>query len=326
MQEGFQIGIRDDFPYKKRERRNLEPTALNHTKWRIIPDSACDVKSLFCVDLLPGKRFLQKMLALERYKKGYLPPTCKDDLIHLYAEAEQVILLNQKTIFAFKRLLNAWKNKHLRIMNEEDPITLSKPVKPVRIVSSRYCFQYEAQTIALDLHKRLLHHDGQVADPLEPRNPLTNEFLTLQQMISVISQCKALGYSHWTLECFVKANYSIEDFLRSQRNPLRYNAIQKILANPFDLDGIDTLIDFIQVQYDFHNCIYPKAVFAWAMRVIPNDPLLSKWRGLCKEWYKFQIFDNIVINLDEPTEKLVKETDELRDRYLLSIKRTRIGD
>lgn len=318
----FHIGLPEP-PTIYRKRRGAVTTkyiVVPYTKWRIIPDSACfSGKSIFCVDTLVGASFIERMnYLLDMETNEYIGDTLKETITDICSEAKQILLLNQRVVYSFKRLLNAWRFKNIRVMNEDDPITLSMPDKPVYIISSRFKFVYEAKTIALDIHKRLLHHDGQVPDPQKPRNPLTNQFLTLQQMISVISQCGAYGYSHWTLECFKKSYYDVDDFARNQRNPLRYNAIIKILGNHLDIDGIETLTDFVHTQFEKHGMMYPTAAFCWAIRVIPTDPILEEWRSLCKRWYSSLIFDNITISIGHLTEPLCKRSSYLRERYIES--------
>jgi hypothetical protein len=317
----FHIGLPEPPTiYRKRRIHTSEYTVVPYRKWRIIPDFACfSGRSIFCVDTLVGNSFMERMkYLLDMEISEYIGDRLKEDFRIVSCEAKRILLLNQKVIYSFKRLYNAWRYKNLRTMNEDDPITLSMPDKPVYIINSRYRFVYEAKTIALDIHKRLLHHDGQVPDPQGPRNPLTNQNLTLPQMISVISQCAAYGYTHWTMEFFKKSNYDVDDFARIQRNPLRFNAITKILNNHLDIDGIEALTDFIQIEFEKHGMLYPTAAFCWAIRTMPDDIILEEWRSLCKQWYSSLIFDNITISISHLSESLCKRSSYLRDRYIES--------
>ena len=310
MTDVFQIGLPGPIVrYRKVFKKNYE-SSNPYRKWRIIPDSACFTgRAIFCADTLVGNTFIKKMNSLHTMRKSDVT-----GIEEVCIEAGNILLLNQSVLYAFKRLLNFWRFKNLRTMNEEDPITLSKPTHPVHITNYKFRFIYEAESIALDIHKRLLHHDGQVPEPLEPRNLFTNELLTLQQIISVIKQCKNFGYSYWTLEAFRKSSYCINEFTRSQRNSLRYNAIIKIINNPLDLDGIDTMTDFIQAQFDYHNILYPSNTYVWALRSIPNDSIILQWKSLCKKWYSCVIFDNTTPSIEHSTESLCKEWRVLRDK------------
>ena len=309
----FQIGLPAAVQYRKKYRDLISDTiVINYNRWRIIPDSACFTgRSIFCVDTLVGTSFTRKMQSLHTMRKSDV-----NGIEEVCNEAGRILLLNQSVLYSFKRLLNIWRFKNLRTMNEDDPITLSTPKNPVTINTSKFRFIYEAESIALDIHKRLLHHDGQIPYPLAPRNLLTNELMTLQQIISVIKQCRSFGYSYWTLEAFKKSSYSIDDFVRVQRNPLRYNAIIKIINNPLDPDGIDTLADFIETQFDHHNIPYPTSVYTWALRTIPNDSIILQWKGLCKKWFSCLIYDGITPNIQNKTEVLCKDWRSIRDKMI----------
>jgi len=313
MTDVFQIGLPEPIQYRKKYRYPISDTiVMNYHQWRIIPDYACFTgRSIFCADTLVGNSFITKIQSLHRMRKSEV-----NGIDEICNEAGKIILLNQKVLYAFKRLLNIWRFKNLRTMNENDPITLSTPKNPVTIITSKFRFIYEAESIALDIHKRLLHHDGQIPYPLAPRNLLTNEFMTLQQMISVIKQCRSFGYTYWTLEAFTKSSYCIEDFVRVQRNPLRYNAIIKIINNPLDPDGIDTITDFIETQFDHHNIPYPTSVYTWALRTIPNDSTIVEWKSLCKKWFSCLIYDTITPNIQHKTEPLCKDWRSIRDKMM----------
>lgn len=313
MTEEFHIGLPNPDQYRKKYKGfSSYDIIIPYCRWRILPDYACFTgKAIFCVDTLVGTTFTTKMRSLHTMRKSEV-----NGIEEVCIEAGRILLLNQSILYAFKRLLNIWRFKHLRTMNDRDPITLSTPTNRVYIITPRFRFVYEAESIALDIHKRLLHHDGQIPEPLEPRNLLTNEIMTLQQMISVIKQCRSLGYSYWTIEAFKKSSYCINDFTRVQRNPLRYNAIIKIINNPLDPDGIETITDFMHTQFDYHNIPYPKSVYTWAIRSIPNDDTILQWKSLCKNWYSCLIFDGITPSIEKTTESLCKEWRSIRDKMM----------
>lgn len=322
MTEEFQIGLPDPDAYRRPIKKVIvyDGDTEIYQPWRIIPDSACFTgRAIFCADTLIGSTFIKKMESLAAMRKSDV-----NGIEEVCIEAGKILLLNQKVLYAFKSLLNIWRFKNLRTMNQEDPITLSVPSNAVHIITPKYRFVYEAESIALDIHKRLLHHDGQIPYPLEPRNLLTNEPMSLQQMISVIDQCRSFGYSYWTLEAFKKSSYCIEDFVRVQRNPLRYSAIIKIINNPLDPDGIDTITDFIQTQFDYHNIPYPTTTYIWALRHIPADSMIIQWKSLCKKWFSCLIFDGITPSIEHTTEILCKNWRVLRDKMLEAKKPTMI--
>lgn len=315
----FQIGLPEQNSYKKSIKKKSLYESRIYRRWRIIPDNSCfSGRAIFCADTLKGKYFTQKMNSLsEMIVNTKMSDSFKEDFIFICNEAKKILVVNQFVLISMKRLYNSWRLKHLRTMNENDPITLSLPVKPVYVItSSKYKFIYEAETIALDIHKRLLNHDGQIPNPLQPRNILTNELMTFQQTISILKQCKDYGYSHWTLEAFKKSGYSIKNFYRTQRSLLRFNAILKIINTPGDPDGIDTLTDFIQTQFDYHNIQYSSITFLWSLRNIPNDPIILQWKRLCKQWYSSLIFDTTLARIEDKSESLCKEWYHLRDKMI----------
>lgn len=329
----FSIGLAPDRLPKRPIKKVLTPPP-RYRQWRILPISAClSGRALFCIDTLKGKYFHQKMNSLTQHikntswKSDPFNQETKASFDLVCAEAKLLLALNQKVRFSFKKLLNLWLSRHIRTMNENDPITLSKPLKPVYIVDPclRIQFVYEAETIAIDFHKRLLHNDGQVPEPLKPRNPLTNRNLTTFQTASALSQCKSYGYSHWTLETYKKSKYSATLFLRNNRPLLRYTTIKKIVNTPSDYDGQLTLVDFIETEFDSHDIEYPKRVFSWALHSIPHDEYIQEWRKLCIEWYTVHIFDDPDARIDEWL-KITKKSGplcdswrELQDKYIHSV-------
>ena len=95
-----------------------------------------------------------------------------------------------KIRWAMKKLMNLWRLKHIRVMNEEDIATQETPKKRVVFIDwkTRTSYQFEAITILRDTINRLLNHDQLFLEPLPPRNPYTNSPLSYGGLISLHDQ------------------------------------------------------------------------------------------------------------------------------------------
>lgn len=192
---------------------------------------------------------------------------------------------NQTLRFQFKRLLNAWRFRHVEFVNTVDVVTQEEIQKPVRIYdwALRKGYAFEAATILRDSTLRLLNHNCLMMESLPPRNILTNMKFTEGQCIAVSKQMQAHGITNAHWECFAKSKFSIQKLLYTYEVPMRLELLQGLFKQ-YSWDAADLLLDFIDEQYRKANELVPDenlciAVFKrhW------SDSYVSSWISLCKE-------------------------------------------
>lgn len=308
---------------EERQRRRAEhkEPSIRVPVWRILP---CDSPISFCIDTLRGTTWIQKMASLEEFGAAmqlksplfpnYKPnPEILDSLAKLKSAAKSKMADNQILRWKFKRFLTLWRIRHFKSINDSDYITLAPIEKPILIHSfpTRSIYTFESTSILRDIHKKLLHHCGQIPTPLFPRNPYTNEHFTLAQLITIQDQCKRVGTTSWCLEAFCKSQLSIPKFLQVQRKALRIHALKSILYDYGDYEGIAVCMNFIESQHEEHNAPFNKSLYRWSLVKIPEDPKLQNWRGFCKEYYEEDILAEDDAARDECFFRITQKTGSL---------------
>lgn len=303
---------------RSRQRRLAKPIPPN-PKWRIIPDHATSPQYAFYLDMLPGS-YQEKLQALSKRTislVSFVPTdttiSIREEIKKVQEEVRKLIEKNQWVLWQMKRIFNAWIYKNLRTANDTDPITLAPIVKKVYITSikDRIRYVYEVDSIMKDIHKRLLHTDGQIPFPLYPRNPLTNEKLTIQQLTSVFASCKEQGFTTWALESFRTEQFCIRAFLEYNRKKLRMQALSAIYLNMTSVDYIDMMIDFMDTQHNEHDVNFNSNVYLWSVVHLPEDPRILKWKDLCKKWYEIDILIDDPFEKDKQFNKIETQTLEI---------------
>lgn len=276
---------------KQRGVLSSEPLQKRQT-WFLLP---CDLNVLMTISLLSGDSFFQKRVSLEGYD-SFFPKTSVDSsflertLLHKQI-CRDFLEQNQRVRWILKPFLMKWLVKRCKKVNEIDFITLSPIEYPVVSIhfQMRTSYTFEALSIANDIHKKLLHHDGQIPVPVCPRNPYTNNEFTLSEILDIYRQCKRYGKMSWAFESFIKAGMNIGRFLEYQRKPLRIHAIRSILRDTTDWDGNDLLLNFIECHHDEHESPFKKRLYRWCLLHMPEEPRLKSWRRLCFQYYEKDI-------------------------------------
>lgn len=300
----------------KRHRRNKEENVLSEYEirmlsWRVIPNYACpSIRSYFMVDTLEGDSYLTKVAALEKYLEPSIPcpflseyrapsSTICIDICVMFEESRELLHKNQKIRWILKRFITKWRLKRHKVVNEYDVVTMSPIQKPVYIHSFKGNCKYvfEAESVVRDIHKKLVHNEGEFPSPIYPKNMLTNESLTKAQLSSVISQCRAHGKTTWAIESFLNLELNMAKFLTFNRKQLRVCALKSVLQDPKGCDYYEMLFDFIISQHEVNNKRADTELYSWALKNIPDEPILLKWRDICKKWYENDIL------IDDPFEK-----------------------
>lgn len=278
------------------------PSVGSVPQWRILPEELCHGLA-FWIDTLPGTSFFQKRTRLLQSLTAFGAPcpwmadadrydTWKEEFDAKTRVVLGLLQRNQTIRWIFKRFFTKIRIRRFPILNDTDPITLEPVETPVIIhsFSQRKTYVFEAESFATLAHKKLLHHDGQIPFPQFPKNPLTNESFTLGQQMSLLQQCRAAGYSSWSVESYVSSRYSLDLFFLFFKTPLRLHAIRSTLAALTSWDAMDILEDFIESQHRVHDAIYSTSLYKWAISKAPESPRIQSWRRLCLIWYEKDIF------------------------------------
>ena len=285
---------------KQEKRRNKKQfDFVPRSVWRILP---CDIDVSFTIDTLKGKSYFEKMRSLEdfgsySYKKCSLFPDFKqDEKIHdtiqvLKKKCKEKLTENQILRWKFKRFFTRMRVRKFKSINDTDFITMSPIEKSIQVYHfpTRSVYTFESISILQDIHKKLLNHDGQIPNPIFPRNPYTNQHFNIAQLLSIQRQCKDFGNASWILEAFCKSKLSIPSLLQVQRKALRIHALKSILYDATNFEGTALLLDFIESQHDEHQANFNRPLYRWCLVRIPEEPKIQTWRSLCKEYYEQDI-------------------------------------
>lgn len=200
---------------------------------------------------------------------------------------------NMKIRWAMKRLLNIWKNRSVRVINDTDVATQEVPKRPVISIDwrTKTAYQFEASTILQDSINRLLNNDHLFLKALPPRNPFTNSALTYGQLLSIHNQLRKNGKTNWIWESFAASNFNLLKFETTYEVPLKLRCLDILLADYKSIITVDFILDFIIGEYGYH-VLYRTPNESTLMRVIVTkweNPKIQEWVRLCREYWKNNI-------------------------------------
>lgn len=165
-----------------------------------------------------------------------------------------IVLIRMRA--AFKKLVHAViRRKCDKIPFQDiDPITLSAFTSPVILydIKNRCRHKFEAKTLMVHIHRQLLHSSMGFAEPMAPRNPLTNIELTYSQLISCYFQLRNAGQSIWTLASFYANNFNLSKFRSINEIALRNTSLRTVVSEEMNEFSADQFVRFIQA-YSSHS-------------------------------------------------------------------------
>ncbi len=205
-----------------------------------------------------------------------------------HAEMWNLIRLNQKIRWAFKRLIQRWRAARLRQVNTEDVVTMEVPKQPVYIYdwTARTKYVFEAASLFRGIRACLTLHHDLIPTPKAPINPFTNQPLTLGQLHFTLAALRAAGYADWTTEMLRAGTYEIDTFKRRANTQLRVSALNHLFADTADEGYVDLLYDFIDFCHDDVGAeMERKDVWEWMIQNRPNYIRIQTWRGYCFQYY-----------------------------------------
>lgn len=311
----FHIGIANTHSKRKKKEKQKPkkgrlPKAEPSYRWRIIP---CSSTQAITIDTLPGNSYITKKQGIKEFGHIYLNPPKSTFVFPTFESSKKMSTLlrelrdscaplieeNQRLRWIFKRFLNKWRFQNAKRVNDIDFCTLEAFKIPVFLMNfpKKTLHTFEADSILSDIHKKLLQHSGQIPTPIAPRNPYTNEPFTQSQLIHLFSQLKEKGRTRWTLELFRKYKFNMEQFILYERKNLRIHALKSMLSSLKEWDGLDLMVDFIETHHLEHNASFSKNLYIWSIMNIEDDPRISEWIRLCREYHMRDILT------DDPEEK-----------------------
>jgi hypothetical protein len=206
---------------------------------------------------------------------------------------EALYTKNMKLRWTMKSLLNLWRSRQVRIINETDLATQEIPRKPIIFTrwSTKTAYQFEAMTILHDSLSRLLNHDQLFLNPLPPRNPFTNILLTYGELVSMHNQLRKVGKTHWLWEAFVTSNFNVRTLEKAYEVPMKLRCLDLMMSDTQSLATLDFILDFIIGEYT-HHIMYKPPGENTAFRVLTtrwDTPKVQEWIELCVAFWKNHI-------------------------------------
>lgn len=218
---------------------------------------------------------------------------------------EEIYLKNMRVRWAMKKLMNAWKRRHFKFMNEEDIATQEIPKNPVVLINwaTKTVHQFEAMTILRDCVNRLLNHDELFLLPLDPRNPYTNEPLSYGTLISIRNQLRRAGISHWLWEAFVASKFNMILLEKNYEVPMKLRCLDLLIKNNTHFTTIDFVMDFVIGEYSYHSFRSPpnESTVMNALITKWDTPKVQEWIKLCVLYWTNEIRcrngENILVHM-----------------------------
>jgi hypothetical protein len=194
---------------------------------------------------------------------------------------------NQQLRWSFKKLVLQWKLKQFVMMNDTDIITFEEPKYPIIIYDfpSKKKYQLEARPFLVDCINRLLLHSDFFPEAKLPRNLITNQDLTWNQLWSVSRQFQHHGVSHWIWEGFVRTQFCFLDFFYHFEIPLKYEMVDRCFHDASQRDANWYVTELISN----HTSGFVKSYLTWAVYRMPTNEHIKKWKDLCYRYWKLAV-------------------------------------
>jgi hypothetical protein len=217
----------------------------------------------------------------------------------------------------FRGVLMRWRIYHLnkKENDENDPITLSPPIKLVQIYDWKYKKKYifDANSLATLIESKLLYHEYGFAMPMYPRNPWTNLEFTYYEMISIYYQLQSHGELRWGLITLKQHDFNIKQWQLYHKSALTMKAIRNNINVLDNRDAQDMLEDFIFSKMDeIRMTVTPYIISAYriAMRQCPYHWYLELWKNLTFQQLEAEHFgQNKYVAIQAASKALLKKQE-----------------
>ena len=214
-------------------------------------------------------------------KKLYL--MTRDDI----SSIGRAFLTQLRCRWSFRAFLNIYLSRKSKKINECDPITLEPFKHPITIMNlnTRSIYVFESKMLAKMWSTNLLQHDGLFMEPRSPINPFTNLPFNDLQLAQGIQQLRKNGHLDWVLETFAACHFDMKRWQQKFGVSLRVEAIQNVFADKNSIDRYDMLIDFIEMQHEFHAQRFDKKFYEWILHSPETVDFAHLWSLECRRYY-----------------------------------------
>jgi len=251
------------------------------------------------------------------WKPPSLIRTMVQNIRDRHREDWKQVLLLYKSVFRFADMFNKLRHytKVTKCMkntvNQEDPVTLEIPKKPVYVLNfqGRCSYVYEANSLRRVMENRLLSSYWMFVEPKPPNNLLSNQEFTMGQYVSIIRQLKDYREFSVAISRFRDAEFDLTKFERNNNQYLKVSAIERHFKDE-PATSRTTVIEFIKAM-TIGRSVEPKKLEAFirAYDVNKEYSYLKQWIRITKRYY---------------ISKELNDLDDLDDLYeetkLLSVK------
>jgi hypothetical protein len=196
------------------------------TEWQTLFESYATIKI-----------FTQREIGLDEQYNPFFHSKATGVLLRKeYEQQMKLRWLSQKWI---QRVRNRLYQR--RLVGETDLRTLEpiakKDAVQVFCHTTKSVYQFHIHSIIRMIRENLYYEQWGRADPMEPRNPYTNQSWSLHQLIEIIHQIQTLAVARREtipsfLARFVEARYSVKNFLNRYHLELGINATNRFFQTP----------------------------------------------------------------------------------------------
>lgn len=234
--------------------------------------------------------------AVQHFHKLIAPPLQTNFFSLKPADIQQIskaFFENIQARWAFRKLVLQFLQRKFKQVNDVDPMTLEPFQHPIDIHSfpTKSIYRFESKSLANAWKSNLLAHDGIFPEPKFPLNPLTNLPFNLLQIHTAQKQMKANGHTNWILESFSSCCYNLPRWQKKFTIPLRLETIQQVFDDKSSFDRYDMLMDFVELQHEYHDISFNKGLYKWIFQSRYAEEYANLWVKACKKFYleKFAI-------------------------------------
>lgn len=258
-------------------------------KWFLLPDCSPEDLEYFS-NCAYGFIHIYQKIIIDRGKLNIQSTNTAfvlsdERVIHL----ELMAFNNQTFRWKIKRLIQKWRVSRLKQVNTDDIVTGEPPLSPVYIYdwAQRSKYVLEASSVYKDVCTRLFNSDGLFNNTLSPRNMFTNNILTTGQLHFITEDLRKYGFANWAIQGLQSCNYAINLFKRIYKQAIHLECLKRCFANHTSNECIDLMIDFIELEYEYHQieCINTSFLL-WYIKEHIDCPIIQAWRKLCFKYYK----------------------------------------
>ena len=316
----FAIGVHYPMPQRRRTHSNpllrsrdkhnavtLDIEALLHPKISLLKYHKNSPMSFQIAVSITGQSIQKRHAYLLDFKKNHLKPAnsplcnfARNIQLNTYTQIRWWFKKEATLKAKLRRFFYIWllKKYKARMLNTEDPFTLSEPEDPVQIfdAKSHGTYIFDGQSIRKHIESCLGYNRWMIPEPRKPTNPLTNLVLTLGQIISIRKQLCRHGIGSWIIESFAKTKYNIANFGIEFALPLRLYALDDLYRNPICEDAIDEVREFISEQVKIQGATitqYELLALRWAVTNMSQDPYIIGWRNVWRDYFKKYLINSI---------------------------------